>query len=74
MRNKAKAEYHRMTRLSAQQQSYQVNTSHNPKTAGHGDHTHGVNLLQRTCTCQKWNCTRYHVYMSLQFVLGIDMM
>ena len=42
MRNKAKAKHHRVTRLSAQQQSYQVDT------------THGVNLLQRTCKCQKW--------------------
>ena len=54
MRNKAKAEHYRVTRLSVQQQSYQVDTPHNPGTAGHGDHTHGVNLLQRTCTCQKW--------------------
>ncbi|XP_075633689.1 uncharacterized protein LOC142606185 [Castanea sativa] len=54
MRNKEKVEHHRVTRLSAQQQSYQVDTPHNPGTAGHGDHTHGVNLLQRTCTCQKW--------------------
>ncbi|KAK9994312.1 hypothetical protein SO802_024015 [Lithocarpus litseifolius] len=54
MRNKAKVEHHRVTRLSAQQQSYQVDTPHNLGTAGHGDHTHGVNLLQRTCTCQKW--------------------
>ena len=54
MRNKAKAEHHRVTRLSAQQQSYQVDTPHNPGSAGHGDHTHGVNLLQRSCTCQKW--------------------
>ena len=54
MRNKAKVEHHRVTRLSAQQQSYQVDTSHNPGSAGRGDHTHGVNLLQRTCTCQKW--------------------
>ncbi|KAK4595209.1 hypothetical protein RGQ29_013583 [Quercus rubra] len=30
MRNKAKAEHHRVTRLSAQQQSYQVDTPHNP--------------------------------------------
>ena len=54
MRNKAKAEHHRVMRLSAQQQSYQVDTLHNPGSAGHGDHTYGVNLLQRTCTCQKW--------------------
>ena len=54
MRNKAKAERHKVTRLSTQQQSYQVDTPHNPGIAGHGDHTHGVNLLQRTCTCQKW--------------------
>ena len=54
MRNKGKAEHHRVTRLSAQQQSYQVDTSHNPGTVGHGDHTHGVNRLQRTCICQKW--------------------
>ena len=54
MRNKAKAEHHRVTRLSVQQQSYQVDTPHNPGSAGHGDHTHGVNLLQRSCTCQKW--------------------
>uniref|UniRef100_A0A7N2MTP2 SWIM-type domain-containing protein n=3 Tax=Quercus lobata TaxID=97700 RepID=A0A7N2MTP2_QUELO len=54
MRNKAKVERHRVTRLSAQQQSYQVDTPHNPESAGHGDHTHGVNLLQRSCTCQKW--------------------
>ena len=53
MRNKAKAKHHRVIRLSAQQQSYQVDTLHNPGTARHGDHTHGVNLLQRTCTCQK---------------------
>ena len=54
MRNKVKAKYHRMTRLSAQQQSYQVDTPHNPGSAGKGYHTHGVNLLQRTCTCEKW--------------------
>ena len=54
MRNKAKAENHRVMRLSAQQQSYQVDTPHNAGITGHGDHTHGVNLLQRTCTCQKW--------------------
>ena len=54
MRNKAKAEHHKVTRLSVQQQSYQVDTPHNPGSAGYGDHTHGVNLLQRTCTCQKW--------------------
>ena len=54
MRNKAKAENHKVMRLSAQQQSYQVDTLHNPGTARHGDHTHTVNLLQRTCTCQKW--------------------
>ncbi|XP_075665165.1 uncharacterized protein LOC142634789 [Castanea sativa] len=58
MRNKEKAEHHRMTKLSAQQQSYQVDTPHNPGTAGHGDHTHGVNLLQRTCTCQKWKSNK----------------
>ena len=54
MGNKVKAEHHRVTRLSAQQQSYQVDTLHTYASAGHGDHTHGVNLLQRTCTCQKW--------------------
>ena len=54
MRNKVKAEHHRVTRLSAQQQSYQVDTPHNLGTVRHGDHTHRVNLLQRTCTCQKW--------------------
>ena len=54
MRNKAKTENDRVMRLSTQQQSYQVDTPHNPRTAGHGDHTHAVNLLQRTCTCQKW--------------------
>ena len=54
MRNKEKAEHHKVTRLRAQQQSYQVDTPHNPRTVGGGDHTHGVNLLQRTCTCQKW--------------------
>ena len=58
MRNKAKAEHHRVTRLSAQQQSYQVDTSHNPGSAGHGDYTHGVNLLQRSYTCQKWKLYR----------------
>ena len=51
MRNKEKTEHHKVTTLSAQQKSYQVDTSHNPGTAGHGDYTHGVNLLQRTCTC-----------------------
>ncbi|KAK7825550.1 50s ribosomal protein hlp [Quercus suber] len=58
VRNKTKAKHHRVTRLSAQQQSYQVDTPHNPGTAGHGDHTHGVNLLQRICTCQKWKLYR----------------
>ena len=51
MRNKAKAEHHKVTRLSVQQQSYQVDTPHNPRSARHEDHTHGVNLLQKTCTC-----------------------
>ena len=54
MRNKAKAENHRLMRLSVQQQSFQVDIPHNPRTAGHGDHKHAINLLQRTCTCQKW--------------------
>ena len=51
MRNKKKTGHHKVTTLSAQQQSYQVDTPHNPGTAGHWDYTHGVNLLQRTCTC-----------------------
>ena len=54
MRNKEKTEHHKVTTLSTQQQSYQVDTPHNPGTARHGDYTYGVNLLQRTCTCQKW--------------------
>ena len=45
MRNKAKVEHHRVMRLSVQQQSYQVDTLHNPGTGGHRDHTYGVNLL-----------------------------
>ena len=45
MRNKAKVEHLKVTRLSTQQQSYQVDTPHNPGIAGHRDHTHGVNLL-----------------------------
>ena len=54
MRNKALTEYHRVTRLSAQQQSYQVDTPHNPGSTGGRDHTHGVNLLQRTWAYEKW--------------------
>ena len=61
MRNKAKVEHHRVTR----QKSYQVDTPHNPGTARHRDHTHGVNLLQRTCTCQKWKLYKIHIHMSL---------
>ena len=45
MRNKAKATHHKVMRLSTQQQSYQVDTLHNPGSAGAGDHIHGVNLL-----------------------------
>ena len=45
MRNKAKVEHLKVTRLSTQQQSYQVDTPHNSGIAGHRDHTHGVNLL-----------------------------
>ena len=75
MKNKAKVEHHKVTRLSAQQQSYQVDTLHNPRTIGHGDHTHGINLLQRTCTCQEWKLYKIpYVHMLLQFLLGIDMM
>ena len=51
MRNKETVEHQRVMRLSVQQQSYQVDTLHNPRNAAPGDHTHGVNLLQRTCTC-----------------------
>ena len=54
MRNKAKEEYHRVTRLSTQQHSNQVDTPHNPRSTGRGYHTHEINLMQRTCTCEKW--------------------
>jgi len=74
MRNKEKAERHRMTRLSTQQQSYQVDTSHNPGTAG-GGITHMKLICYRELAhVRNGNCTRYHVHMSLQFVVGIDMM
>ena len=47
MRNKKKVEHHKVTRLSVQQQSYQLDTPHSPGTAsgGGGDHIYGVNLL-----------------------------
>ena len=74
MRNKEKAEHHKVTRLSAQQQSYQVATSHNPETARHGDHTHGVNLLRRTCTCQKWKLYKIPCLHVIVICISIDMM
>ena len=74
MRNKAKAEHHRVTRLSAQQQSYQVDTS-----IIQGVLDMGITHMELICCkelahVRNGSCTRYHVHMSLQFVLGIDMM
>ena len=47
MRNKKKVEHHKVTRLSVQQQSYQLDTPYSPGTAsgGGGDHIYVVNLL-----------------------------
>ena len=72
MRNKAKAEHHRVTRLSVQQQSYQIDTPHTYASAGHGDHIHGVNLLQRTCTCQKWKLYKIPCSHVIAVCISVD--
>ena len=72
MRNKVKAEHHRVTRLSVQQQSYQIDTPHIYASAGHGDHIHGVNLLQRICTCQKWKLYKIPCSHVIAVCISVD--
>ena len=71
------AEYHRVTRLSTQQQSYQVDTPHNPRSIGGGGG--GITYMELICYrelehMRNGNCTRYHVHVSLQSVVDINMM
>ena len=75
MRNKVMAEYHRVTRLSAQQQCYQVDTPHNLRSIGGGGITHMELICYRELEhMRNGNCTRYHVHVSLQSVVDINMM
>ncbi|KAL0001081.1 hypothetical protein SO802_014862 [Lithocarpus litseifolius] len=52
--NRRKSEKHYVKAFSAQEMRYQVVTSHNPCSAGGGNHSYDVRLLERTCSCGKW--------------------
>ena len=68
MRNKKKVEHHKVTRLSVQQQSYQLDTPHSPGTASGGGG--GITYME-LIYCRELahvgngNYTKYHVHMSL---------
>ncbi|KAL0015294.1 hypothetical protein SO802_002363 [Lithocarpus litseifolius] len=52
--NRHKSEKHYVKAFSAQEMRYQVVTSHNTCSAGGGNHSYEVRLLERTCSCGKW--------------------
>ncbi|KAK9993546.1 hypothetical protein SO802_023249 [Lithocarpus litseifolius] len=52
--NRRKSEKHYVKAFSAQEMRYQVVTSHNPSSAGGGNHSYDIRLLERTCSCGKW--------------------
>ena len=74
MKNKEKAEHHRVMRLSMQQQSYQANTLQNLGTTGMGITHIELIYCRELAHVRNGNCIRYHVHMSLQFIVGIDTM
>ncbi|KAK9996646.1 hypothetical protein SO802_021332 [Lithocarpus litseifolius] len=52
--NRRKSEKHYVKAFSNQEMRYQVVTSHNPYSAGGGNHSYDVRLLERTCSYGKW--------------------
>ncbi|XP_050255097.1 uncharacterized protein LOC126700989 [Quercus robur] len=56
--NQEKAKLYMVRRMSAQQQSYTVETWSSLLNTGEGAHTHRVSLMDMTCTCEKWEANK----------------
>ena len=56
--NQEKAKFHMVRRMSAQQRLYTVETQSSLLNTGGGAHTHRVSLVDKTCTCGKWEANK----------------
>nr|POF02057.1 b3 domain-containing transcription factor vrn1 [Quercus suber] len=56
--NQEKAKRHMVRRMSAQHRLYTVETQSSLLRIGGGAHTHRVSLMDRTCTCGKWEANK----------------
>nr|POE44859.1 signal recognition particle receptor subunit alpha like [Quercus suber] len=56
--NQEKAKRHMVRRMSAQHRLYTVETQSSLLRTGGGAHTHRVSLMDRTCTCRKWEANK----------------
>nr|XP_023873083.1 uncharacterized protein LOC111985661 [Quercus suber] len=56
--NQEKAKLHMVRRISAQHRLYTVETQSSLLRTGGGAHTHRVSLMDRTCTCGKWEANK----------------
>nr|POE44678.1 hypothetical protein CFP56_77752 [Quercus suber] len=56
--NQEKAKRHMVRRMSAQHRLYTVETQSSLLRTGGGAHTHRVSLMDRTCTCGKWEANK----------------
>ena len=56
--NQEKAKFHMVRRMSAQHCLYTVETQSSLLNTGGGAHTHRVSLVDKTCTCGKWEANK----------------
>nr|XP_023870316.1 uncharacterized protein LOC111982922 [Quercus suber] len=74
LRNRRKFEKHYVRSFSNERKIYQVITSHNIYSIGGGNHNYEVRLLERTCSCGKWQNIKILCSHAIRVcdVLGID--
>ena len=56
--NQEKAKFHMVRRISAQQRLYTMETQCSLLNTGEGAHMHRVSLMDRICTCRKWEANK----------------
>ena len=56
--NQEKVKFHMVRRMSAQQRLYTVETQSTLLNTGRGAHTHRASLVDRACTCGKWEANK----------------
>ena len=74
LKNRCKSKKHHVRPFNSERAIYQIVTSHNIYSTRGGNHSYEVQLLERTCSCGKWQnikILRSHAIRVCD-VLGID--